>query len=159
MGDVIRNHPRTEGKWEPSDPLNDLTRSRRRSEDLEPDWDLEKERALEREGSLELNIIKKANAVCVDCIHSNDPRPFYKRWFPWFWKLQGRDLLCLAKPLQALKHPVTGETTYTNSMFRTPSKGLHYGYGFCDDVNPFGECPLFEGVDGEEKEEPWFYGV
>ncbi len=155
---VIRNHPSTEGKWEPSDPLNDLTRSRRRSEDLEPDWDLEKERALENDGVLELDIIKEANAVCVDCTHCDDPRPFYKRWFTWFWKLRGRDLLCLAKPLQAVEHPVTGETTYTSSMFGTPSKGLYYGYDYCDDVNPFGECHLFEHVD-EEDDEPSFYGV
>lgn len=130
MGKLIENHPKTLNRWGGEDPLEGL-----KHRHPEPDFDLEKER--EGEGVP----LRQAKAVCVNCVFSLDPRPFWKRWFR---RLRAPELLCAGKPLPACEHPVTGRVTHINSMFTTPSKGLNHAHERCQDLNLGGECWFFQ---------------
>jgi hypothetical protein len=113
--------------------------------DYEPDFDLLKEDALD-----EVDDVIPARAVCIKCIYKHDSRPFWKRWLR---KPRAADLLCQARPLQAMQHPVIGGVTYTNSVFSFPSKGLPRPFDRCQDVNLNGHCYMFETKDGRRLED------
>jgi len=131
---LVRNHPKTKGKWEESNPLEDLERgpsgpSRRYVDpyDNPPPPDLEE--------------YTKPWAICVNCVHSHDPRPW---WRQLFQRLPSRELLCSARPRDEAINPVTGRVTYTNSIFSMPSKGFSQPLERCEDMNLQGYCESFK---------------
>lgn len=133
---VVRNHPKTEGKWPRSDPLQDLEREPPRVIPISVNPYDSPPLSLEQEGHY-----AEPWAICVDCIHSHDPRPWWRRLF---WQLQGRELYCLARPRDETISPVTGRITYVNSVFSTPSKGFSLPHERCEDINLQGCCETFK---------------
>ena len=168
-GKLIRNHPSTVGRWEPSDELQDLTKAERVPEDSCPpdkdpptgvtflegrdefvEWD-------DGDGGDNMPA-----AVCIDCVHCYDNRAKFRVWLDRLLRRTqpARALFCAANPREDVCSPVNGELVYINSIFSTPSKGLAEPDERCQDMNLWGNCPLFKKGAGKKKEdEPSFYGA
>lgn len=133
---VIRNHPSTQGKWARSefiDPLEELDRRTEPRIESPPSYE-------DEYGDVPLEQPVKPWAICSNCVFSYDIRPWWKRLFK---QRQARDLYCSAISRSQAVHPVTGEITYTNSVFSTPSKGFPEPHERCQDMNLQGFCEVF----------------
>lgn len=134
---VIRNHPKTRGKWAESEAPDPLEELERRAEER---INLASEELNPYSEPPELEPYTKPWAVCTNCRFSYDIRPWWKRLLR---PPQSRDLFCAAAPRAKASHPVTGRVTYTNSVFSTPSKGFSEPHDRCQDVNLAGYCERF----------------
>ncbi len=139
-GTLIRNHPSTAGLWNPSDELQDLTRPEQAPEDsCPPDEDPPREGYADVAGD-------PPTAICVDCVHCYDVRPPWRLWLDRLLlrPLSTQSLFCRASPRESVYSPLNGAVVYLNGMFNTPSRSLAEPHERCQEVNLWGQCPLFK---------------
>lgn len=151
-GELIRNHPKTAGRWKPSDELQGLTRAELAPGDFCP-LDEDPPRSVmfweDKDGTIEFDDGDYPEAVCLDCVHVYDNRPLWRMWLDRLLRRTqpARSLFCSASPREDVYSPINGEIVYINSMFCTPSRGMTEPDERCQDVNMWGNCKLFKKAE------------